>query len=35
MHKKKFKKTNHVFIRKSNAGRPPANQYTGLKQTNI
>ena len=32
---KKFKKTNFLFERKSNAGRPPANPYTGLKQTEI
>ena len=32
---KKFNKTEHVFKRKSNAGRPPANSYTGLKQTEI
>ena len=35
MHKKKFKKTNYVFKRKSNAGRPTTNPYTGLKQTEI
>ena len=32
---KKFKKTEHVFKKKSNAGRPPTNSYTGLKQTEI
>ena len=28
---KKFNKTEHVFKRKSNAGRPPTNPYAGLK----
>ena len=32
---RKFKKTNYVFKRKSNAGRPSTNTYSGLKQTNI
>ena len=32
---KKFKKTNYLFKRKSNAGRPPTNPYLGLKQTEL
>ena len=32
---KKLNKTDHVFKRKSNAGRPPTNSYTGLKQTEL
>ena len=32
---KKLNKTEHVFKRKSNAGRPPTNSYTGLKQTEL
>ena len=31
----KLKKTDFVFKRKSNAGRPTTNSYTGLKQTEI
>ena len=31
----KFKKTNYLFKRKSNAGRPPTNPYLGLKQTEL
>ncbi len=33
--KKKLNKTDYIFIRKSNAGRPPTNPYSGLKQTEI
>ena len=32
---KKLNKTDHVFIRKSNAGRPSTKPYAGLKQTEI
>ena len=32
---KRLNKTEHLFKRKSNAGRPPSNPYTGLKQTEI
>ena len=32
---KKYDKTNYLFKRRSNAGRPPTNPYAGLKQTNI
>ena len=32
---KKYDKTNYLFKRRSNAGRPPINPYTGVKQIDI
>lgn len=32
---KRLNKTEYLFKRKSNAGRPPANQFQGLKQTEL